>query len=294
MTKTVLALGMFDGMHIGHKKLIDTAVLLAKHNGLEPAVFTFSNHPQELFGGKGKVARLISNEKRAELMRRLGVKRIEEVEFTREICSMQPAEFVDMLKEKLDPQIIVAGFNYTFGKGKKGDAELLKKLALDRGIDVAIVPPVLMNKQPVSSTRIRELIEKGDVSTVQLLLGRAYTLSGTVVEDRRIGRTIGFPTANILPDPTRAIPADGVYISMAEVDGNTMPSVTNIGTNPTVGGRKRTVETNIFDFETEIYGQELTVYFVKRLRPVKTFGSLEELKAQITKDSAQARRYFNC
>lgn len=290
MKKTVLALGMFDGMHIGHKKLIDTAVLLAKHNGLEPAVFTFTNHPQELFGGK--VVRLISNETRAELMKKLGVERIEEVPFTREISNLSPAQFVDMLKEKMDPQIIVAGFNYTFGKGKKGTSETLKKLATERDIGVVIVPPVLMNKQPVSSTRIREMIEKGEVSNVQLLLGRTYTLTGTVVEDRRIGRTIGYPTANIYPDPTRALPADGVYISMAEVDGELLPSVTNIGTNPTVGGRKRTVETNIFDFDREIYGHTLTVYFIRRLRGINTFAGLEELKAQIAKDSAQAKRYF--
>lgn len=290
MKKTVLALGMFDGMHIGHKKLIDTAVLLAKHNGLEPAVFTFTNHPQELFGGK--VVRLISNETRAELMKKLGVERIEEVPFTREISNLSPAQFVDMLKEKMDPQIIVAGFNYTFGKGKKGTSETLKKLATERDIGVVIVPPVLMNKQPVSSTRIREMIEKGEVSAVQLLLGRTYTLTGTVVEDRRIGRTIGYPTANIYPDPTRALPADGVYISMAEVDGELLPSVTNIGTNPTVGGRKRTVETNIFDFDREIYGHTLTVYFIRRLRGINTFAGLEELKAQIAKDSAQAKRYF--
>ena len=227
-------------------------------------------------------------------MKKLGVERIEEVPFTREISSMPPAAFVDMLKEKMDPQIIVAGFNYTFGKGKKGNAELLKKLALERDISVAIVPPVLLNKQPVSSTRIREMIERGDVSGVQLLLGRTYTLTGTVVEDRRIGRTIGYPTANIDPDQTKAIPADGVYISMASVGGELLPSVTNIGTNPTVGGRRRTVETNIFDFDEEIYGRELTVYFIKRLRSVKTFANLDELKAQIAKDSAQARRYFGC
>ena len=156
------------------------------------------------------------------------------------------------------------------------------------------MPPVLLNKQPVSSTRIREMIERGDVSGVQLLLGRTYTLTGTVVEDRRIGRTIGYPTANIDPDQTKAIPADGVYISMASVGGELLPSVTNIGTNPTVGGRRRTVETNIFDFDEEIYGRELTVYFIKRLRSVKTFANLDELKAQIAKDSAQARRYFGC
>lgn len=292
MTKTVLALGMFDGMHIGHKKLIDTAVLIARHDSLVPAVFTFSTHPQELFGGK--VARLMENDERARMMHKLGIERLEETEFTREISSMQPAAFVDMLKEKMDPAIIVAGFNYTFGKGKKGNAELLGKLAFERDMGVVIVPPVTVGKQPVSSTRIRELIEKGDVSSVQLLLGRVYSLSGTVVEERRIGRTIGFPTANIIPDEKRAIPADGVYISMAEVDGSLMPAVTNIGSNPTVGGTHRTIETNIFDFDKEIYGSELKVYFVKRLRPVITFANLGELKEQIEKDSAASRKYFGC
>ncbi len=292
MTKTALALGMFDGMHIGHKKLIDTCVLLAKHAGLEPAVFTFSNHPLELFGAR--VPRLLTNEERAEIMKRLGVKKLIETEFTKELASLQPAAFVDMLKAETDPGLIVCGFNYTFGRGGRGSAELLKKLAFERDISVAVVPPVLLNKQPVSSTRIRELIEKGDVAAVQLLLGRQYTLSGTVVEDRRIGRTIGFPTANIDPDPARCIPTDGVYISMAELDGSIMPSVTNIGTNPTVGGTRRTIETHIIDFDGDVYGKPLRVFFVKRLRPVMTFASLDELKAQITKDCEKARQYFGC
>ncbi|MBR4634758.1 MAG: bifunctional riboflavin kinase/FAD synthetase [Clostridia bacterium] len=292
MAKTVLTLGMFDGMHLGHKKLIDTAVLLAKHNKLQPACFTFSNHPQELFGGK--VARLITNEERAKIMKRLGVERIEEVEFTREIAGLSPERFLDMLRDRFDPQIIVAGYNYTFGKGKKGNAELLSKLAPKKDVGVAIVPAVTVGKQPVSSTRIRELLEKGDVSSVQLLLGRTYTLEGTVVEDRRIGRTIGFPTANIEPDLSRAIPMDGVYVSMAELGGEVLPAVTNIGTNPTVGGTERTIETNIFDFDGDIYGKELRVHFVKRLRPVMTFAGLDELKAQIAKDSAQARKYLGC
>ena len=292
MAKTVLTLGMFDGMHLGHKKLIDTAVLLAKHNKLQPACFTFSNHPQELFGGK--VARLITNEERAKIMKRLGVERIEEVEFTREIAGLSPERFLDMLRDRFDPQIIVAGYNYTLGKGKKGNAELLSKLAPKKDVGVAIVPAVTVGKQPVSSTRIRELLEKGDVSSVQLLLGRTYTLEGTVVEDRRIGRTIGFPTANIEPDLSRAIPMDGVYVSMAELGGEVLPAVTNIGTNPTVGGTERTIETNIFDFDGDIYGKELRVHFVKRLRPVMTFAGLDELKAQIAKDSAQARKYLGC
>lgn len=292
MTKTVLALGMFDGMHIGHKKLIETAVRLAKKDGLEAAVFTFSDHPQKLFGSK--VARLCSNEERLAIMRKLGAKRIEQVEFTREIASLSPERFLDMLAEKMDPHTIVAGFNYTFGKGKSGDTELLSKLAVKKGIGIAIIPPVNFSNKPVSSTRIRELIEKGDVQVAQLMLGRPYTLCGEVVESRRIGRSIGFPTANILPEEERAIPQDGVYISMARVDGEMLPAVTNVGLNPTVGGKCRMIETHIFDFSGDIYGSRIEVFFVKRLRGVKAFASLDELKAQIASDCKTARGYFGC
>lgn len=292
MTKTVLALGMFDGMHIGHKKLIETAVRLAKKDGLEAAVFTFSDHPQKLFGSK--VARLCSNEERLAIMRKLGAKRIEQVEFTREIASLSPERFLDMLAEKMDPHTIVAGFNYTFGKGKSGNTELLSKLAVKKGIGIAIIPPVNFSNKPVSSTRIRELIEKGDVQGAQLMLGRPYTLGGEVVESRRIGRSIGFPTANILPEEERAIPQDGVYISMARVDGEMLPAVTNVGLNPTVGGKRRMIETHIFDFSGDIYGSRIEVFFVKRLRGVKAFASLDELKAQIASDCKTARDYFGC
>lgn len=292
MTKTVLALGMFDGMHIGHKKLIDTAVLLAAKYGCEPAVFTFSDHPQKLFGAK--VARLCSNDERLAIMQKLGAKRVEQAEFTRELASLAPEKFLDMLVETMQPHTIVAGFNYTFGKNKSGNTDLLTKLAVKKGIGSAVIPPVNFANKPVSSTRIRELIEKGDVQTAQLMLGRTYTLYGTVVENNRIGSSIGFPTANIIPDETRAIPQDGVYISMAKLSGDMLPAVTNIGTNPTVGGRKRMIETHIFDFNGDIYGSDIEVFFVKRLRGVKAFSSLEELKAQIAADSKTAREYFGC
>lgn len=292
MTKTVLALGMFDGMHIGHKKLIETAVRLASKDALEPAVFTFSEHPQKLFGAN--VARLCDNEERIALMRKLGARRIEQAEFTRELASLSPEKFLDMLEERMQPHTIVAGFNYTFGKNKSGNTELLTKLAVKKGIGAAVIPPVNFANKPVSSTRIRELIEKGDVQNAQLMLGRTYTLSGTVIQSNRIGRTIGFPTANFLPNAERAIPQDGVYISMAKVAGDMLPSVTNIGSNPTVGGKTRMIETHIFDFDGDIYGAEITVFFVKRLRGVKSFSGLDELKAQIAADSKTAREYFGC
>ncbi|MCH5279125.1 MAG: bifunctional riboflavin kinase/FAD synthetase [Christensenellaceae bacterium] len=287
---TVVALGMFDGMHIGHKKLIDTAVLIANSRGLVPAVYTFSNHPQETFGVN--VKRLCTNDMRRSIMRTLGIVRVEEVEFTGSIRSSSPERFIELLIRTMNPDVIVAGFNYTFGRGKTGNSDLLQKLAFKNGVDAAIIPSVHIGKQPVSSTRIRSMIEKGDVKNAQELLGRAYSLEGVVCENKRMGHLIGFPTANIELDMRLVLPADGVYITLAEVMGFAYPAVTNIGSNPTVGGTKTTVETHILSFDEDIYGQKLNVRFVKRLRPVRKFGSIEELKAQIEMDTHSAKDYF--
>ena len=288
--KTVVALGMFDGVHIGHKKLIDTAVLIAKARGLIPVVYTFSNHPQELLGNR--VARLCSNEDRRGYLKALGVQYIDMVDFTAKICSSRPKAFVDMLISRLNPEVLVAGFNYTFGVKKSGTAEMLEKLANARGVDVAIINPVLVGKQPVSSTRIRELIEKGDVAKAQLMLGRTHNLSGTVVRGRGIGKQLSYPTANIKIDAPLVLPADGVYVPYLETDGSIFPAVTNVGNNPTVGGSEKGIETHILDFDGELYGRFVRVRFVKRLRGEKRFGSLDELRNQIATDVRDANHYF--
>ena len=193
---TAVALGMFDGMHVGHKKIIDATVLIARQSGLVPAVFTFKNHPQELFGKK--VLRLCSNETRAALMRRQGIELVDEVEFTSAIRDLSAESFIRMLAERLNPKIIVAGFNYTFGKKKQGNSETLQRLCQKYGIKTAIIQPVLLGREPVSSTRVRNMITCGNVQDAQLLLGRAYALDGIIVQNKRIGRTIGYPTAMLL------------------------------------------------------------------------------------------------
>ena len=261
---TAVALGMFDGMHVGHKKIIDATVLIARQSGLVPAVFTFKNHL------------------------------VDEVEFTSAIRDLSAESFIRMLAERLNPKIIVAGFNYTFGKKKQGNSETLQRLCQKYGIKTAIIQPVLLGREPVSSTRVRNMITCGNVQDAQLLLGRAYALDGIIVQNKRIGRTIGYPTANIEPDSARVIPADGVYVSMARVNGDIMPACTNIGTNPTVGGTKRTIETHIFDYDEDIYGLPMTVCFVKKIRDVKKFESLDALKEQIRIDAGIARTYFGC
>jgi len=278
----VVALGMFDGVHLGHRALITRLLEEAKRLRAVPAVFTFSNHPLEVLGGN--VRMLSSIRERNMLLRSLGAQELESVLFSREIAALSPEQFVDLLMEKWDVRGLVVGYNYTCGDRGAGTPETLREIGQRRGFSVSVVDPVLFEGEPVSSTRIREAVERGDVSLAERLLKRRYTLSGTVVQNKRIGRRIGFPTANIEAIHQLAIPADGVYASYAYVGGGVYRAVTNIGTNPTLNGEKLTIETHLIGFDSDIYGQQLAIAFRKRLRGELVFASLDELKEQIRLD----------
>lgn len=241
-------------MHIGHKKLIDTAVLIAKARGLVPAVYTFSNHPQELLGHS--VNRLCSNEDRVKYMTALGIKLVDMVEFTKQIRSLPPKEFIDMLAERLNPAVIVAGYNYTFGMKKAGDTAMLEKLATARNIDAAVIPPVLANKKPVSSTRIRELIERGDVQQAQLLLGRTHNITGTA--QAVPGNANRF---SIKRSSSVLLPADGAYICFADTEDSFRPAA--------VWVEKGNIELSLLGEACDIDGKTVTVRFTRLLHPIK-------------------------
>ncbi len=278
----VVALGMFDGVHLGHRALMSRLQEDAKLLHAIPAVYTFSNHPLEVLGGS---VRLLSGiRERNMLLRSLGAEELESVPFTREMAALSPEAFVDLLTAQWDVRGLVVGYNYTCGDRGAGTPETLREIGKRRGFTVSVVEPVLLEGEPVSSTRIRESVERGDISLANRLLKRRYTLSGTVVQNKRIGSRIGFPTANIDANPKRAIPADGVYATFASVDGGIYRAVTNIGTNPTVNGDKLTIETHLIDFHADIYGQSLSISFRKRLRGELMFDSLEALKEQIRLD----------
>ena len=278
----VVALGMFDGVHLGHRALIARSQEEAKRLHAIPVVYTFSNHPLEVLGGS---VRLLSGiRERNMLLRSLGAQEVESVPFTREMAHLSTEAFIDLLAEKWDVRGLVVGYNYTCGERGTGTPETLREIGKTRGFSVSVVEPVLLEGEPVSSTRIREAVERGDVSLAERLLKRHYTLSGTIVQNKRIGRRIGFPTANIEADSKRAIPADGVYTTYAFVGGAAYRAVTNIGTNPSVQGEKLTIETHLIDFNADIYGQQLTIAFRKRLRGEAMFDSLDALKEQIRQD----------
>lgn len=270
--KTVVALGMFDGVHIGHKKLIDTAVLIAKARGLAPAVYTFSNHPQELLGHS--VNRLCSNEDRVKYMTALGIELVDMVEFTKKIRSLPPKEFIDMLAERLNPAVIVAGYNYTFGMKKAGDTAMLEKLATARNIDVAVIPPVLANKKPVSSTRIRELIERGDVQQAQLLLGRTHNITGTAQAVTGNANRFGIKRSSPV-----LLPADGAYICFADTEDSLRPAA--------VWVEKGNIELSLLGEACDIAGKTVTVRFTRLLHPIKDNNS-----PSWDKDIKTAKNYF--
>lgn len=286
--KSVVALGMFDGVHAGHRQLLKEAAAIASERGLRLVVYTFQNHPLSAFGA---APRLLSGlDERVALLSSFGADCIAADAFTREFAATEPEAFIRMLSKRFSMACAVAGFNYTFGRRGVANTALLKTLGESVGFDVREVEPYLYKGEPVSSTRIRAAIEAGELGEANAMLERDYALSGTVVRNRRIGTSIGFPTANLGGAEDMVLPKYGVYATRAALGGQTYNAVTSVGKNPTVGGGPVSVETHIMGFDRDIYGERLTVSFVKFLREEMRFASIDELTAQIGKDAERAAR----
>lgn len=286
---SVIALGMFDGVHIGHRELIRTALKVSTETGYKPIVFTFLNHPCELFGTLPRM--LTTSEERISILRSLGID-VEAVQFDATMANTQPADFAAMLVNDYGMKHAVMGFNYSFGAGGAGNAETMLKLGNGLGFETSVVPPVKLGGIAVSSSRIRRLIESGDLEEANILLGAPYAITSHIVGSRKIGRSMGFPTANFKGIRGKVLPKSGVYVTLAKIDGKAMQSLTNVGTNPTVGGMETTVETHILNFSGDIYGMALRVEFLKRLRDDRKFPSVPDLAAQIHEDVRCAKEYF--
>ncbi len=284
MRGTAIALGTFDGVHLGHAALIRRAIEASRAEDLRPLVYTFSAHPMAAFGACPPL--LMTDAARLKALGEYCA--VAADDFTPAFAATQPRDFIEMLVARFNMRLAVAGYNYTFGKNGLGDTALLRALGREMGFAVEIMPPVLFEDEPLSSTRIRVCLEGGDVEKAAAMLGRHYALAGTVAPNRGIGRSIGFPTANLAGYEGLVIPADGVYAAYATVGGKTWPGVTNVGCNPTVRGEKTSVETHLIGFSGDIYGEELRVAFVKRLRGEMEFGDLDALRARIAADAAKA------
>lgn len=287
-----VALGTFDGVHIGHQNVICEAVNLAKKNHGSSAVFTFSNHPRSVIFPERKL--LIINDTLAKIrdIQTLGVDFLFNVEFTKQMSSMQPEEFMQMLKDCFAPKFIVTGPNYTFGTKGAGTPQLLQKEGEKYGFKAYMHHFVYCQNSMVSSTAIRKAILDGDLNTANKMLGKPFSIDEEVIHGKKRGRMLGFPTANLAIRDNRIMLPNGVYIVSAYIDGKKYNAVASIGTNPTFKDISRRVEVNIFDFNKDIYGKIIRVDFLEAIRREIKFTSVDALLSQMKKDVQKAKDYF--
>ena len=283
-----LAVGNFDGVHAGHQALIKKALEFAKRLGIAAGVVTFHPHPMKFFNRAGNII-LTPTEEKLRLIRLYGINRIFLLKFDESLSCMGPEEFVaKVLVERLQCKALVVGENFRFGKDRSGDVSLLKKLSSRYNFEFFAYPAVIEEGIPVSSTRIRRLIREGNIKLAWKLLRRPYRIIGKVVKGEGRGKMLGFPTANIEPY-NEIVPKNGVYTAFADLGDRLMKAVVNIGTKPTFGNEEVTVEAHIIDLDEDLYGKEIALYFVDRLRDEKKFGSVDELIEAITRDVGFAR-----
>ena len=291
--KTVIALGFFDGVHLGHQALMARAVERGREHGLEPAVFTFDRSPREFVTGK-PVPLLTSPEERRRLVEEsFPIRRVIVAKFDRAMMTMPWMDILRVLAGRYNAGWLVAGHDFRFGHRNEGDAALLARGAAELGMGWDIIPAVAVDGVTVSSTRIRSLLEEGRAEEAGRLLGRPFSIAGTIAHGKGLGSRIGRPTLNLLPGGDQLIPARGVYVAAAELAGRRFPAVTNVGVRPTVdrdGGV--TVESHLLEAEGDFYGERCRVFLLKRLRPEEEFPGLRELQAQIAADAEAAREYF--
>lgn len=293
--KTSAAIGKFDGIHKGHGKLLEN-IIRQKEKGLKSAVFTFEPLPAVFFG-QTEIKELTSKREKEELFEKMGIDILIEFPLTEVTAAMSPEEFVrEILVEKMNVEYLAAGTDLSFGYRGAGDAGLLKRLSKDYGFRAEIIEKVCHEGREVSSSYIREEIEKGNMENAAALIGNAYSISGIVEHGNQLGRTLSMPTVNLIPDHRKLLPPYGVYFSRIEIEGEEALyyGVTNIGDKPTVSDKKCPgVETYIFDFKEEIYHKKITVYLEHFSRPERKFSGIEALKAQLWEDKKAGQNYYH-
>ena len=288
--KCIYALGFFDGVHRGHQALLAQCRRLAQQYGCKAGVITFTSHPETLVNGTTPPL-LNTAEDRRGLLQAMGAEMVWELPFDEQLMKTHWSAFLNQLLEA-GAAGFVCGSDFRFGAGGSGTAKKLAAFCESRLLPYAVVPQQLLQGVRISSTFIRTLIQEGKMEEATEFLGHPHVLTGKVISGRGLGRTIGIPTANLALPPEVICPKKGVYACKTVVDGKVYPAVANIGSRPTVEGHHITVEPWILDFEGDLYGKELTLAFYQFLRPEKKFASLEELKAEIEKNAAQTRKFF--
>lgn len=290
---SAVTIGVFDGVHRGHQHLVSALLDRARRQGLGSVAVTFNPHPRTVLRPGTAVTYLTSLEERVELLQALGLDGVAVLAFTSELAQLSPADFLSLLVEELEMRLLVIGPDFALGRNRAGTIDVIGQIGDRLGFPVEVAPLLTENGDKVGSTSIRQALTEGDIERVTTLLGRAFSLRGPVVPGDGRGRNLGFPTANIAIGLDRALPAYGVYVTRAYIRENAYASCTNIGVRPTFDVEQRpVVETYVLDFDQDIYGEEVRIELLTRLRPELRFGSAEELVRQMHRDIQHTREYF--
>lgn len=295
--KAVITIGTFDGVHTGHRQIIQLLNQEAKEIGGESVIITFYPHPRKVVNnGKQEIQTLNTLKEKTALLDEAGVSNLVIIPFDETFAQQSANAYVEkFLVEKFHPHTIIIGYDHRFGNGRQGDYHLLEDLGKQFGFYVKEIPGHMLNEVAVSSTRIRHALQHCQLDEANELLGYPYYFEGHVIHGNKLGRTIGYPTANIqIEDGEKLIPGNGVYAVMVQInnEGIYLNGMMNIGLKPTIGGTRRSIEVNIFDFNQDIYGQNLRVHLIKYLREEQKFNQLEKLQEQLGKDEANSRAVF--
>lgn len=296
LNNAVATIGTFDGVHFGHRKIISRLVETARVTGGETVILTFFPHPRLIIDPENQDLKMINTIKeKAEILESLGVDHLIITPFTRDFSNLSPDEYInEVLVDTIGIKHIIVGYDHRFGKDRKGCMDDLIHAGKIQGFDVEEIPEQDIHDVAVSSTQIRKALLSGDVALAATYLGYHFSLHGRVIKGDKIGRTIGFPTANLFVEESyKLIPADGIYAVTVDLNGDTFKGMAYIGQRPTINGMTRNIEVNIFDFNQEIYGQDITMTFMEFLRHDVKFTGLDALKLQLQQDKEDTLAFFN-
>jgi len=292
-TSTV-TIGSFDGVHLGHQKVLQDLIKDARQTGAKSIVISFDPHPRIYFDPNTDLRLLNTTAEKTDLLAKQGIDYLILQKFDQNFADQSPEKFIQKLAENLNMKDLLIGYDHRFGKDRQGGYDFIRSLESKYHFKTHKIEPVRLNNLDLSSTKIRQALKAGQVELAQQYLGYPYFLTGLVVKGHQLGRQLGFPTANIeVQDSYKLIPKQGVYVVKSLIDGQPVYGMMNIGVRPTIDGKKQILEIHFFDFNKDLYGREIPVYFLKRLRDEKKFPNLEALKNQLQKDAGQARKILN-
>jgi riboflavin kinase / FMN adenylyltransferase len=290
--RPVITIGTFDGIHIGHRAILQETVVRARSGDVDSAVVTFNPHPRIVLGQS--VSLLNTRDEKRSIIENTGISHLIEIPFTVEFSDLEADEFIKLIVDALNPSTIIIGYDHGFGRNRSGDIQQLEQAGKILGFDVVNIEAIEADDQKISSSVIRSLLQKGDVKAAARLLGQYYEISGSVIRGNQIGKLLGYPTANIyIDDPYKLIPSIGVYAAYVHYNNHLYQGMTNIGLRPTINAHQLTIETNIFDFDDDIYYERISIQLVERIRDEKKFDNLDVLRNQLKADKDATLRILN-